>query len=139
MLIRLLIRVPRALMVLLGTAIVTFFIMHAVPADPARVIAGSKADPQTLAQVRADLHLDEPVIKQLGRYLWRLGHGDLGMSYVTKESVAHAILTRFPATAALAILALVWWMVLAVPLGVLTARYRDSMFDRTVLVLGTTG
>jgi len=122
---------------LLGTAVLTFLLVNAVPGDVARVIAGSKASPEVIEAIKVKLHLNEPMWKRLGYHLNNLAHGDLGQSYVTEQPVAEAILTRLPATAALSALAIVLWMLLAVPLGVLTAKYSGSGFDRLVLVLVT--
>jgi peptide/nickel transport system permease protein len=124
-------------MTLLATAVLTFFLVNAVPGDPAKSIAGAKASPEVLQQVRARYHLNDPLLKRLGIYLGQLAQGNLGHSYVTDQSVAQAILTRFPTTAVLCVTALVMWMLLAVPLGVLTAKFRGSGFDRSVLVAAT--
>ena len=137
MLNRLLTRLFWSAVTLLATAVLTFFLINAVPGDVARVIAGSKASPEVLQQVREKYHLNDPLPKRLGRYLVQLAHGDLGYSFVTEQSVAQAILTRFPTTAALCATALILWMLVAVPLGVLTAKFRGSWFDRTTLVLAT--
>ena len=126
-----------SMVTLAGTAVLTFFLVNAVPGDVARVIAGPKASADVIKSIHAKYHLDEPLWKRLGYHLTRLAHGDLGESYVTEQPVAEAILTRLPATAALAGVAIVMWMLLAVPLGVLTAKYRGSWFDRLVLVLAT--
>ena len=139
MLNRLLPRLFWSAVTLLATAVLTFFLINAVPGDVARVIAGSKASPEVLQQVREKYHLNDPLPKRLGRYLVQLAHGDLGYSFVTEQSVAQAILTRFPTTAALCVTALTMWMLVAVPLGVLTAKFRGSWFDRTTLVLATFG
>src|SRR5216684_3360103 len=93
--------------VLLGTSIITFMIAFLIPADPAVAMAGAKADPQTLATIRRELGLDQPVYIQYARYVSRAAHGDLGRSYVRRESVTHLILSRFPATVILAICAMV--------------------------------
>jgi peptide/nickel transport system permease protein len=122
---------------LLGTAVLTFLLLNAVPGDVARVIAGSKASPDVIKEIHAKYHLDDPWWKRLGLYLGQLAHGDLGHSYVSDQPVAEAILTRLPTTAALTGLAVVMWVALAVPLGALTARFRNSWFDRTTLVLAT--
>jgi ABC-type dipeptide/oligopeptide/nickel transport system permease component len=137
MLIRLLTRLFWSVVTLLGTAVLTFILVNAVPGDVARVIAGPKASPQVIHQIRERLHLDEPMWKRLGYHLASLAHGDLGHSFVTDQPVAEAILTRLPTTAALAALAVVVWMLLAVPLGVLTAKHRGSLFDRSTLVVAT--
>jgi peptide/nickel transport system permease protein len=122
---------------LLGTAALTFFLLNTVPGDVARVIAGSKATPEVIKEIHAKYHLDDPVWKRFALYIGQLGRGDLGHSYVTDQSVAEAILTRLPTTAALSSLAVLMWVALAVPLGVLTARFRGSWFDRSILVLAT--
>jgi len=122
---------------LLGAAVLTFLLINVVPGDVARMIAGSKASPEVIQAIHAKLHLDEPLWKRLGHHLAALAQGDLGQSYVTEQPVTEAILARLPATAALAGLAIVLWMIVAVPLGVWTARYRGSWFDRSSLVLAT--
>jgi peptide/nickel transport system permease protein len=122
---------------LLGTAVLTFFLLNAVPGDIARVIAGSKASPDVIKEIHVKYHLDDPWWTRLGLYLGQLAHGDLGHSYVTDQPVSEAILTRLPTTAALASLAVLMWVVIAVPLGALTAKLRDSWFDRWTLVMAT--
>jgi peptide/nickel transport system permease protein len=122
---------------LLGTAVLTFFLLNAVPGDVARVIAGSKASPDVIKEIHVKYHLDDPWWKRLGLYLGQLARGDLGHSYVTDQPVSEAILTRIPTTAALASLAVVMWVAIAVPLGALTANFRGSWFDRATLVLAT--
>ena len=122
---------------LFGTAVLTFLLVNAVPGDVARVIAGPKASPEVIQAIHKKFHLDEPLWKRLGYHLNGLAHGDLGQSFVTDQPVAEAILTRLPATAALTAVAITMWMLLAVPFGVLTAKYRGSWFDRSSLVLAT--
>jgi peptide/nickel transport system permease protein len=117
--------------------LLTFLILNAVPGDVARVIAGSKASPEVIKEIHAKYHLDDPLWKRFALYLRQLARGDLGHSYVTDQPVAEAILTRLPTTAALSSLAVLMWVAVAVPLGVLTARFRGSWFDRTTLVLAT--
>ena len=73
--------------VLLGTSIITFTIAFVIPADPAVAMAGAKADPQTLATIRHQLGLDQPVYLQYAHYLDRALHGDLGRSYIRRASV----------------------------------------------------
>jgi peptide/nickel transport system permease protein len=137
MLRRLLARLSSSFATLLGTAILTFALVNVVPGDVARVIAGPKASPAVLKAIRTRLHLDEPMWRRLGHHLWDLAHGDLGHSFATDQPVAQAILTRLPTTIALSVVAIVLWMAVAVPVGVLTAKFRGSWFDRTVLVLAT--
>jgi peptide/nickel transport system permease protein len=139
MLKRLITRLFSSALVLIGASAITFFIAHLVPADPASTIAGAKADAETIQRIRRELHLDEPLAKQYARYLSGIMRGDLGKSYATNQRVTEAILTRLPTTFALSLTAVAIWMLIAVPTGVLTAKFRDSKFDRTMLVLGTIG
>jgi peptide/nickel transport system permease protein len=130
----LLIRLGWSVLVLLGVATITFLIVRLVPADPARVIAGAKADAETIAHIRTELRLDDPIWKQFGTYLGRVAKGDLGKSYMTNQPVVEAIVTRLPATLALCLAAVGLWMLLAIPIGVMTARHSGSALDRLVLV-----
>lgn len=137
MLTRIASRLVWSVVTLLGTAVLTFLLVNAVPGDVARVIAGPKASPDVIKAIHQRFHLDEPLWKRLFFHVGNLIRGDLGQSYVTDQPVAEAIWTRLPATAALSGLAVVFWMALAVPLGVLTARYNGTWFDRVALVLAT--
>ena len=136
---RLLNRIFWSVITLFGTATLIFILTSVIPGDVARIVAGPKATPEVLRQVRQQYHLDDPVLLRLGHYYWQLLHGDLGRSFVTDQPVAQAILTRLPLTAALCATAVVMWMLVAVPTGVLTARFRGSWFDRAILVLATIG
>ena len=137
MLLRLSNRLFWSAVTLLGTAVLTFFLVNAVPGDVAKIIAGPKASADVIKEIHTKFHLDEPLWKRLGYHFNDLAHGDLGHSFVTDQPVAEAILTRLPTTAALSAMAIVMWMLLAVPLGVLTAKYSGSWSDRLALVLAT--
>jgi peptide/nickel transport system permease protein len=134
---RFLFRLFWSALTLLGTALLTFLLVNVVPGDVARVIAGPKASPQVLEEIRQRYHLHEPLWKRAGYHFRQLAAGDLGHSFVTDQPVAEAIRARLPTTAALTVTAVVMWMLLAVPLGVSTAKYRGSWFDRSTLVLAT--
>jgi peptide/nickel transport system permease protein len=131
---RLVLQLVWAALTLVGASAIVFFMANSVPADPVAAYVGPKADQETRNRIRDELGLRDPLWQQYGRYLGRLVRGDLGQSYVTQEPVAEAIWTRFPATLALSLGGLAVWVLLGVPLGVVTARYRNSFFDRTVLV-----
>lgn len=121
--------------VLIGTSIITFAIAFLVPADPAVAMAGAKADAQTLSMIRSQLGLDQPVYVQYARYLGRAARGDLGRSYIRRESVTGLILERFPATLVLAITAMAIALVLAIPMGMISAAYRERTPDNVLLFL----
>src|SRR5690554_2920644 len=93
-----LVRLGQALLVLLGVSIITFLLTYLVPADPARMIPGHSATADTVARIRAELGLDQPLPVQYGRYLWNLLHGDLGRSYAQRIAVTELLLSRLPAT-----------------------------------------
>jgi len=121
--------------VLFGTSLITFAIAFMVPADPAVAMAGAKADPHTLATIRHQLHLDEPLYVQYGHYLARALHGDLGRSYIRRESVTRLIVSRFPATALLAVCAMALSLILGIVMGLVAAAYRGSAIDNSLLVV----
>jgi len=127
-------RVLRALTTLLGTTLIIFVLVRVVPADPAVSIAGPKADPETLAAIRKDLGLDDPLPLQSGRYVAALGRGDLGRSYMTGRRVADVIRERVPATALLATTSLAIGFLLGLVMGIVTAARRGSAADVAVLV-----
>ena len=126
-------RVVFGMAVLLGTSLITFAIAFMVPADPAVAMAGAKADPHTLGVIRHNLGLDQPLYIQYGRYLDRAIHGDLGRSYIRRENVTHLIVHRFPATALLALSAMVLSLVLGIAMGLVAAAYRGRAADNALL------
>jgi peptide/nickel transport system permease protein len=128
-------RIVFGVAVLIGTSMITFTIAYVIPADPAVAMAGAKADPQTLATIRAQLGLDQPLYVQYARYVGRAMRGDLGRSYIRRESVTRLIVDRLPATAILAVSAMVLSLLLGIPMGMLAAAYRERTLDNGLLVL----
>lgn len=131
-------RIFFGLIVLAGASLITFTIAYVVPADPAVAVAGAKADPQTLAVIRRQLGLDQPLYIQYARYVDRALHGDLGRSYIRREAVTGLILSRFPATAILAVSAIALSLLLGVAAGALAAAYRDRALDNWLLIAALT-
>jgi peptide/nickel transport system permease protein len=127
-------RLAWALVILLGTTFITFAIVFVVPGDPARVVAGPRADAATIASVRHELGLDRSLPAQYGRYLWRLAHGDLGRSDANRQPVATTLARRLPATATLAVAGLAVAIVIGLVIGILTAPVAGTWMDRAVLV-----
>ncbi len=127
-------RLAWSLVILLGVTFLTFTVAFVIPSDPARTVAGPKADRQTLAAIRKDLGLDQPLPVQYVRYVQRLLGGDLGRSYLTRQSVLEAILDRLPATAYLAFASLVPSALIGIGLGCVTALRQGSSVDLAVLV-----
>jgi peptide/nickel transport system permease protein len=123
-----------AVVILLGTTWITFAIVFVVPGDPARIVAGPRADAATLATIRRELGLDQSLPVQYGRYAWRLAHGDLGRSYATRQPVATTLARRLPATATLAGAGLLIAIVIGLVGGLVTAPLAGTWIDRVTLV-----
>ncbi len=128
-----------ALGVLFGVATVTFVLNFVLPGDPARLLAGQRADAETIAAIRQQLGLDQPLPVQYVRFLGRLLQGDLGRSYVTNRPVLEIILERFPATALLTVSSMFLATVLGVLLGVLAAVRPNSWLDTVLMLLALLG
>jgi ABC-type dipeptide/oligopeptide/nickel transport system permease component len=113
----------------LGILTLIFALIHLIPGDPAVQIAGENARQQDIEAVRKQLGLDQPIWSQYVHYLGRVAHGDLGKSFRTNESVAKEVLARYPATLQLAFGGMLVALIVAIPLGILSAIYRNSWLD----------
>jgi ABC-type dipeptide/oligopeptide/nickel transport system permease component len=113
----------------LGILTLIFSLIHLIPGDPAMQIAGEGARPEDVQSVRKALGLDQPLWKQYVTYLGNLARGDLGTSFRTNESVAKEIAIRYPATMQLAFGSMFIALLAAVPLGIISAIYRNSWID----------
>jgi peptide/nickel transport system permease protein len=113
----------------------TFLIFYALPsADPAALRAGRQATPELIAQIRHSLGLDRPVYDQFWLYMKNLFlHGDLGYSYQNDVSVRSEIVTRLPATLSLTVGAVVVWLAIGIPVGIVSAIRPRSLLDRVVM------
>jgi ABC-type dipeptide/oligopeptide/nickel transport system permease component len=132
-------RVLTALPSLVGVVVVTFLLARALPGDPAAYYAGSSATPESIAQIRAQLGLDKPLIAQFGDYALRLAHGDLGRSISSGQSVLADLAARLPASAELTLAALAFAVVIGLPLGVLAAIRQGSWVDHLCRVVVSVG
>lgn len=122
-----------------GIAVVTFFIALIVPLDPLDLIAGPQAPPETVERLRVAYGFDQPVYVQFGRYMERLAHGDLGMSFQSNRPVLDDIIEFFPATFELATVAMIISIVFGLLLGVLSAVYKDSWLDHIARIISLVG
>jgi peptide/nickel transport system permease protein len=122
-------RLLQMIPITLGILTLIFSLIHLIPGDPAVQIAGEGARPQDIENVRKALGLDQPLWKQYVTYLQNLAKGDLGRSFRTGESVAKEIKVRYPATMQLAFGAMLVALLVAFPLGVISAIYRNSWID----------
>jgi len=125
--------------ILLGAATIVFILMFIVPGDPARLLMGQHGDEQTLATIRHELGLDRPVYIQYIRFIGRLVHGDLGMSYRQKRPVAKIISERFPATVKLAVASMILAVIIGIGAGILAAAFRNTVLDWLVMIFSLSG
>jgi peptide/nickel transport system permease protein len=132
-------RLVLTLVVLLGVATLVFSLIHLVPGDPAQAMLGEGAAPEDIAQLRARLGLDRPLIEQYAAYMRGLAQGDLGVSLRTQQPVTQQIAERVPATAELAGAAMLVAVALALPLGVIAAVWRGTWVDQSAMALALAG
>lgn len=132
-------RLGISLVVLVGVSMLIFAIARVIPGDPARIALGPNATVEQVEALRQRLHLDEPLVVQYGNFLADLARGDLGISLYTNRPVTADIAQFLPATLELIFLSAVLMIVIGLPLGVLSARYRDTWIDSTVRVVSILG
>jgi peptide/nickel transport system permease protein len=133
-------RIFWAIFLFLVATIITYLIFWVIPADPAQLAAGRSATPADIARVRHFMHLDEPVWKQYGRFVWQLvRHGDLGRSFVNRQSVDSVIAKDAPVTASLVFGGAILWLTISIPIGILSAIRPRSIMDRITMCLVLVG
>lgn len=128
------------LAIVLGVTVLTFSLMHFTPGDPAEMIAIARYGMEDLTQegiewIRIQEGLDAPVWVQYGRWLNHVIHGDLGRSLIDGGLVSKDIMYRFPATLQLALVSMIVSLIIAIPVGILSAVKQNSAMD----YLGMTG
>ena len=115
---------------LLGVLIVTFLLLYVAPGDPVQAMVGERADPETLARLRAELHLDDPLPEQFAHYLGGVLRGNLGTSYITRRPILRDLLQRFPATLRLAGAAMLFAALTGISIGIFGAWRPGAVLDR---------
>jgi ABC-type dipeptide/oligopeptide/nickel transport system permease component len=132
-------RVLLALPVLFGVATLVFSLIHLVPGDPAQAMMGDGAAPQDVAELRKTLGLDQPLLTQYAAFMGNAIKGDLGTSFRTGQPVTTMIAERVPATAELAVAAMVVAVLLAIPLGAVAAVWRGTAVDYGAMTFALAG
>jgi ABC-type dipeptide/oligopeptide/nickel transport system permease component len=132
-------RVLLSIPTLLGVLVVTFLLLYVAPGDPVMAMVGERADEATIARLRAELRLDDPLPVQFGHYIAGIAKGDLGKSYITKRPIRRDIIERFPKTLQLAGAAMLFATILGVTLGVFSARNPGGLIDRIGLGIAYLG
>ncbi|MBJ3763348.1 ABC transporter permease [Maribius pontilimi] len=127
-------RLFESALILLGITFVTFLLLYLVPADPARQIAGRSATAATVANIRDQLGLNDPLVTQYWRYLTGLAQGDMGRSYLQRAEVSSLIASRLPASLLLMVSAIVTELIIGLTIGVVAALRRNRPVDHTLMI-----
>lgn len=132
-------RVLLAIPVLLGVATLVFALIHLVPGDPAQAMLGEGSSQADVDALRRSLGLDQPLPAQYATFLRHAITGDLGKSFRTGQPVTAMLAERIPATAELALAAMLVAVVVAIPLGVVAAVRRGTLVDYSAMTFALAG
>lgn len=132
---RLLLTIP----ILIGLSILVFVFVRSLPGGPAIALLGERATDQAEQQIEEQLGLDKPLYIQYGRYVNNIIHGNLGNSIVTRQPVADELARQFPATVELGLAAMLFAIVLGVPLGFIAAKRYQGVLDNASLFVSLIG
>jgi peptide/nickel transport system permease protein len=130
---RLLLSVPTLFIV----ALMVFLLVRMIPGDPASVLLGEGADEASIAAIRTQLGLDQPLPVQFGIWLGNLFQGDMGKSIITREDVVTLVFERFRLSVTIILLAVGFATLIAVPLGILAAWRQNTFSDMSIVTLAT--
>ncbi|MBP1018795.1 dipeptide ABC transporter permease DppB [Serratia fonticola] len=124
----------------IGITLLTFAFVHMIPGDPVTIMAGERGiSAERHAQLMAEMGLDKPLYHQYFNYVTNVLHGDLGTSLKSRISVWEEFVPRFKATLELGLCAMLFAVIVGIPVGVLAAVKRGSVFDHTAVGLSLTG
>jgi peptide/nickel transport system permease protein len=130
-------RLVQTIPVLFGIVLTVFLVVRLIPGDPARIMLGTRASEQKLAELRSELGLDQPIWQQFTTFLGNVVHGDLGQSLFYRRPVLDVILERLPVTVTLVVLSVILSVAVCVPLAVTSAMRQGSVTDQAVRGLST--
>ena len=124
----------------IGITLLTFAFVHMIPGDPVTIMAGERGiSAERHAQLMAEMGLDKPLYQQYFSYVSNVLHGDLGTSLKSRISVWSEFVPRFQATLELGLCAMIFAVLVGIPVGVLAAVKRGSVFDHTAVGISLTG
>jgi len=132
-------RILLAIPTLVGVLIVAFLLLYVAPGDPVQAMVGERADSATIARLREELRLNDPLPVQFGHYVGGVVKADLGRSYITNRPIIKDVLERFPKTLQLAGAAMLLATICGVTLGILSARNPGGIVDRIGLIVAYLG
>ena len=132
-------RLLSAILVLFGITTIVFLLIHIVPGDPVEVMLGETARPADRDALRHALGLDLPLLQQWWQYLAGIIQLDFGQSLHSRQSVSRLLIDHVPATVVLSVASLIIAIIIALPLGILAALYKNSIWDRLAMVTAMLG
>jgi len=132
-------RLASAVPIMVMVSLITFTMIHMIPGDPAAAIAGLAATQDQIANIRADLGLDQPVLTQLLRWYGNLLQGDLGRSLLLGQPVLEATMERLPVTLALSAYALLLTLVIGLGSGIIAALRQNTWVDQAAMLFAMIG
>ncbi len=125
---------------LIGASVIAFALIHLIPGDPVLNLLGERGgDPAMVEEMRARFGLDKPLLDQYFIFVKNAAVGDMGESIVSRRPVSEEFWSRFPATLELSFIALVWSILLGIPMGILAAVKKNSIFDYSVIGISLVG
>ena len=133
-------RVALVIPTFIGITLLTFAMIRLIPGDPIELLAGERGvTPERHAELRAEYGFDKPMMVQYWDYISGVVQGDLGNSIVTRQPVLNEFFALFPATVELSLCAMLFAVFIGIPVGILAAVRRGSVFDHSVMGVAVTG
>ena len=132
-------RLGRLLLTIFLISTIVFFVIRVIPGDPALVVAGMDATQEAIDAIRIKLGTDQPLSVQYLQWLWKVARFDFGESLISDQSVIKLVFQRFPLTLSLAVLGILISIVIGIPLGVLSAVKRWSLWDYSGMAFSQIG
>ncbi|MDJ0834068.1 MAG: ABC transporter permease subunit [Gammaproteobacteria bacterium] len=133
-------RVALVIPTFIGITLLTFAMIRLIPGDPIELLAGERGvTPERHAELRAEYGFDKPMMVQYWDYISGVVQGDLGNSIVTRQPVLNEFFALFPATVELSLCAMIFAVFIGIPVGILAAVRRGSVFDHSVMGVALTG
>lgn len=132
-------RFAQVIPTLLLVSIMVFGLQQLMPGDPALVLAGEERDPVVIAQIRQELWLDRPLVVQYAHWIGNVARGNLGFSWRIREPVAELVATKLPVTLQLGVMAFLIAVVIGVPMGVISAVKKNTVWDYLANGIGLAG
>lgn len=123
-------RVALSILIVMLAVTLLFCMIHMVPGDPARILLGPRATPELIASLSAQMGLDQPLPIQIIKFFGNILRGDLGMDVITNRPVAATVFGQLPYTLWLIFTAIIFAMLIGIPLGCYSALHRNTLIDR---------